>query len=87
MNEAKKIAARNDVVILVIGTSPEISREELDRNEIELPQIQRELIKEVASVNPNIIIVLVNGGPVAFAGIEKKAKAIVEAWYDGEYRR
>ena len=83
-NAAKEVAARNDVVILVLGTSPVISREELDRSEIELPQVQRNLINEVASVNPNIIIVLVNGGPVALAGTENKAKAIVEAWYGGE---
>jgi beta-glucosidase len=84
-NSAKKIAARNDVVILVLGTSPELSREELDRKVIELPQIQRELADQVASVNPNTIIVLVNGGPVALAGIENKARAIVEAWYAGEF--
>lgn len=82
---AKEIAARNDAVILVLGTSPAISREELDRTEIELPQIQRDLIAEVASVNPNIVILLVNGGPVALSGMEDKAKAIVDAWYDGEF--
>jgi len=82
---AKKVAANNDVVILVLGTSPGISREQLDRTEIELPQVQRDLIAEVASVNPNTIIVLVNGGPVALAGTENKADAIVEAWYDGEF--
>ena len=43
------------------------------------------MINEVASVNPNIILVLVNGGPVALAGAENKAKAIVEAWYGGEF--
>ena len=53
--------------------------------EIELPQVQQELIREVASVNPNIIFVLENGGPVALAGTENKAQAIVEAWYGGEY--
>jgi beta-glucosidase len=84
-NSAKEMAAKNDIVILMLGTSPELSREELDRTEIELPQIQRELINEIASVNPNIIIVLVNGGPVALAGTENKAKAIVEAWYAGEF--
>ena len=84
-NAAKKIAAKNDAVILVVGTSPDIAREELDRTEIELPKVQRELIKAVASVNPNIIMVLVNGGPVALAGTQKKAKGIVEAWYDGEF--
>jgi beta-glucosidase len=81
---AKEVAARNDVVVLVLGTSPAISGEELDRTEIELPQVQRDLIAEVASVNPNIIFVLINGGPVALAGTEKKAGAIVEAWYPGE---
>ncbi len=84
-DEAKEIAARSDAVILVLGTSPGIAREELDRAEIELPQVQRNLIAEVASVNPNIVVVLVNGGPVALAGTEDKPKAIVEAWYGGEY--
>ena len=52
--------------------------------EIELPKVQMDLINEVASVNTNIIIVLENGGPVALAGAEKKANAIVEAWFPGE---
>ncbi len=83
-SNTKEIAAGNDVVILVLGTSPGISQEELDRKEIELPQVQRDLINEIASVNPNIIVLLINGGPVALAGSENKAKAIVEAWYAGE---
>ena len=82
--EAKEVAAKSDAVILVLGTSQGISQEELDRTEIELPPVQRDLIKEIASVNSNLIFVLVNGGPVAFAGLETKAKAIVEAWYPGE---
>jgi beta-glucosidase len=82
---AKNVAARNDVVVLVLGTSPAISREGLDRTEIELPQIQRDLIEAVASVNSHIVVVLVNGGPVALAGTENKADAIVEAWYAGEF--
>ncbi len=83
---AKKIAASSDVVVLAIGTSPDISREELDRTEIELPKIQIDLIKAVASVNPNIVFLLINGGPVALAGTQDKAKGIVEAWFDGEFQ-
>ncbi|MBP8976748.1 MAG: glycoside hydrolase family 3 C-terminal domain-containing protein, partial [Bacteroidetes bacterium] len=64
-SSAKKVAAKNDATILVLGISPGISQEELDRKEIELPQVQRDLIDEVASVNPNVVIVLVNGGPLA----------------------
>ncbi len=82
---AKEVAARNDVVVLVLGTSPLIPREELDRSEIELPRVQKDLIDAIASVNPKIVLVLVNCGPVAPAGTENKADAIVEAWYGGEF--
>ena len=82
---AKMIADRNDVVILVLGISPGLAQEELDRREIELPQVQRDLVAEVASVNQNIVVVLINGGPVALAGTENNVDAIVEAWYDGEF--
>ncbi len=84
-DKAKEVAAKNDAVILVLGISPGISQEELDRKEIELPDVQRNLIDAVASANPNIVIVLVNGGPIALAGTEDKVNAIVEAWYDGEF--
>jgi beta-glucosidase len=83
-SQAKEVAARNDQVILVLGISPGISQEEFDRREIELPIVQRNLIEEVSRVNKNIVIVLVNGGPLALAGREEKVKAIVEAWYAGE---
>lgn len=82
--KAKEVAARNEMVILVLGIVPGLAQEELDRTTIELPQVQRDLINEVASVNPNIVIVLVNGGPLALAGTETQARAIVEAWYSGE---
>ncbi|MEJ2615301.1 MAG: glycoside hydrolase family 3 C-terminal domain-containing protein, partial [Ignavibacteriaceae bacterium] len=83
--EAKKVAEKNDLVILVLGTSPGLSAEEHDRTKIELPEVQRELVKQVAEVNPNIVIVLVINGSLALAGAEKHAKAIVEAWYTGEF--
>ena len=82
--EAKQVAGESDVVILALGINPGLSSEELDRTDITLPEVQRDLIREVAKVNPNIIIVLLNGGPLALAGIEKDASAIVEAWYTGQ---
>jgi len=83
-DEAIRIAGESDVVILALGTNPGLSAEELDRTDITLPEIQRDLIREIAQVNPNIIIVLINGGPLALAGTEKNASAIVEAWYTGQ---
>ena len=57
----------------------------MDRTEIELPQVQIDLLDAVSSANPNIVVVLINGGPVAFKGTDDKANAIVEAWYAGEF--
>jgi beta-glucosidase len=85
LSKAKVVAARNDAVVLVLGITPGISQEELDRTEIELPKSQLELITEVAAVNSNAIVVLVNGGSLAFAGTDADVQAIVEAWYAGEY--
>ncbi len=83
-DEAKQAAEESDVVILALGTNPGLAAEELDRTDISLPEIQRDLIREIAQVNANIIIVLINGGPLALAGAEKNAQAIVEAWYTGQ---
>jgi beta-glucosidase len=82
--KAKKVAKNSDIVILFLGTSPGIAQEELDRTDISLPQVQRDLVREVAEANPNIIFVLINGGPIALSGTEKVATAIVEAWYAGQ---
>ncbi|MBN2424657.1 MAG: glycoside hydrolase family 3 C-terminal domain-containing protein [Calditrichaceae bacterium] len=81
---AKKAAAGKDVVILALGIFPGLSGEEHDRSTIDLPQVQQDLIREIATVNSNIIILLINGGSLALNGTEKYAKAIVEAWYAGQ---
>ena len=81
---ARRVAEKSDLVIMVLGTSPGISEEEHDRTAIELPEIQQELIREVAKVNRNIVMVLINGGPLALEGTEDLASAIVEAWFTGQ---
>ncbi len=82
--QAKEVAKDKDVVVLVLGTIPGLSEEELDREDISLPEMQRELINEVAKVNKNIVVVLVNGGPLAMMGSEENASAIVETWFNGQ---
>jgi beta-glucosidase len=83
-DEAKKVAGKSDVVILALGINPGLSAEEHDRTDISLPEVQRDLIREIVQVNPNIIVVLFNGGPLALAGTEDNAPAIIEAWYTGQ---
>lgn len=62
--ETLDMAASADVVLVFVGTDQSTGREESDRFSITLPGNQNELIKAVAAVNPNTIIVMQTMGMV-----------------------
>ncbi|KAA6301219.1 MAG: 4-beta-xylosidase [Candidatus Ordinivivax streblomastigis] len=82
--EAGKAVKECEQVIAVVGTNEMIEREGQDRNDIRLPEDQMEFIKEIYKVNPNIVVVLVAGSPLAINWIDDNVPAIVNAWYPGE---
>lgn len=53
---------------------------------LELPGAQSELLQTITAVQNNVIVVLLNGGPVAieFAKNSPNVKAIIEAFQPGE---
>ena len=57
-NETIEMAKTSDVAILFVGTDDKTAGEEADRLTLLLPGNQVELIKAVAAVNPNTIIVM-----------------------------
>ena len=63
-NETMSLAASADVAIVFVGTDDRTAGEESDRFNIQLPGNQYELIKSVASVNPNTIVVMQSLGMV-----------------------
>lgn len=75
-----------DAVFLVLGLNHEEKNdvENWDRNNLELPQEQMDLIDDTNKKNEKIIIILVNGGPIKMEGWIDKAKSIIEAWYPGQ---
>jgi beta-glucosidase len=58
--------------------------EEHDRTNIELPNDQEGLLREVYATGTPVVLVLVNGGPVSIPWAAHKIDAIVESWYPGE---
>ncbi len=62
--ETLSIAASADVVLIFVGTDQSTGREESDRFSLALPGNQVELIKAVAAVNPNTIVVMQTMGMV-----------------------
>ena len=88
-DEAVRLAAQVDVVILVLGDKsglvPDCTcGETRDRAELGLPGIQEELVKAVVAVGKPVVAVLVNGRPLSITWLDQNVPAILEAWLPGE---
>jgi len=82
--DAANIASNSDIAIVVVGTDLTVASEGRDRSDIDLPGLQEDLIQAVYGANPNTIVVLVNGSPVAVNWTQAHVPAILEAWYPGQ---
>jgi len=80
---AKKAAKEADVVVMVLGEHGFQSGEGRSRTNLNLPGLQQELLEEIYKVNPNIVLVLNNGRPLALPWAVEHIPTIVEAWHLG----
>lgn len=81
--EAVAAAKNADVVIMVLGEHGLQTGEGRSRSDIGLPGVQQELLETVYKANPNIVLVLTNGRPLAIPWAAENVPAIVEAWHLG----
>lgn len=97
--EAIEVAMNADVVVAVMGEKSGLdpawfglnkeiaqhtSGEGVDRASLRLPGIQEELIKELSKTGKPIVLVLINGRPLAVTNILQYVDAVIEAWFPGE---
>src|SRR5437016_10482536 len=92
--EAVNAARKADVVIAVVGITPQFEGEESDSSDpgfvggrtldLNLPRPQEELLESVAATGKPLIVVLTNGSALAVNWAQQHAAAILQAWYPGE---
>jgi beta-glucosidase len=83
--EAVAAARSAEIAIVFAGTSDSFESEGYDRvGGLTLPGNQDELIRAVAAVNPNIIVVLNTGTPVAAEAWLGKVPVLLEAFFPGQ---
>lgn len=58
--------------------------EGIDRMSLELSGVQLELIQEIHKLGKPLVVVYINGRPIAEPWIDEHADAILEAWYPGQ---
>ena len=81
--EALRVAAEADKAVIVAGLPDSFESEGYDRTHLRMPLCQTELIRRVAEVNPNTIVVLYNGSPVEMPWLPF-VKAVVEGYLGGQ---
>lgn len=72
-----------DAVIVAVGEKANMSGEAASRSQINLPGVQAELIQRLAATGKPIIVVLMNGRPLAIPEVHQQASAILETWFSG----
>ena len=81
--EAVALAKEADLVIFFGGTNKSIETEGSDRQNIDLPVGQNEIVAALAEANPNLVTVLISGGPTDLRQVEPVSPAIVQGWWNG----
>lgn len=82
INDAVKKAYQADVIIACIGEKPATEKPS-DIEELDLPETQVELIKELAKAQRPIVLVMVQGRPRIIRKIEPLTHAVVMAYLPG----
>jgi beta-glucosidase len=94
LKRAVDAARKADLVIAMVGLSPQLEGEEMpihvegfdggDRTDITLPGPQEDLLEQLAATGKPLIVVLLNGSALAMNWAQDHANAMLEAWYPGE---
>jgi beta-glucosidase len=81
--EAVEQARGSDTVVLFLGLPPAYESEGFDREHLDLPAQQVELLEAVVAAHPCVVVVLSNGSVVTMPW-RKRAAAVLECWLLGQ---
>ena len=82
-DKAVNLAAKSDLVIMVLGEKQNMSGEFASRESLDLPGNQQQLLEAVAAKGKPVVLVLMNGRPLNITWASAHVPAILEAWYPG----
>lgn len=83
LKEAVEAAKSAENAVIFAGLPDAFESEAFDRSHMRLPECQNTLIREIAAVQPNTVVVLHNGSPVEMPWIQE-VKAVLEAYLGGQ---
>jgi beta-glucosidase len=83
IQEAVSIANQSDVIVAALGESAEMSGESSSRSNIEIPEVQKDLLKALLKTGKPVVLVLFTGRPLALKWENENVPAILNVWFGG----
>jgi len=83
VRRAVELAAECDIALVVVGTTDDWESEGHDRDTLELPGRQVELIRAVAEANKKTIVLVNTGAPVDMSWAQD-IPALMQIWFGGQ---
>lgn len=92
LTEAVQVAKNSDLVVLCVGLDETLEGEEGDTGnsyasgdkvDLQLPEVQRELVRAIMEVGKPVIVVNMTGSAMDLSYEQEHAAAIIQAWYPG----
>ncbi|RWR02131.1 beta-D-glucoside glucohydrolase [[Pantoea] beijingensis] len=83
LDEAVATAKKADVVVLAIGEARGMVHEASSQTNIIIPDSQQKLIDAVKATGKPLVLVLMNGRPLALVKEDQQADALLETWFSG----
>ena len=83
IDEAVATAKKADVVVVALGEAQGMAHEASSRTELTLPESQRNLLAALKATGKPLVLVLMNGRPLALTQEYQQADALLETWFSG----
>ena len=83
VEDAAALAADCDLAVIIVGTNDDWESEGWDRDTLDLPGRQNELIRKVRATCEHVVVVINAGSPVSMPWLHE-VDAVLMAWFPGQ---
>ena len=81
--EAVNIANQSDVIVAALGEASEMTGEASSRTNLDIPEVQKDLLKALLKTGKPVVLVLFTGRPLTIKWENDNVPAILNVWFGG----
>ncbi|TCD02455.1 beta-glucosidase BglX [Pedobacter psychroterrae] len=83
IKEAIDLAKKADVIVAALGEASEMTGEASSRTDLNIPDTQKRLLKELLKTGKPVVLVLFTGRPLTLTWEQENVPAILNVWFGG----